>query len=256
MTNSQEIIENVLKQYEESVNKLTNRVIEEEKKHYHSEIEPFDNHAKKLKKQIEQQMKGFKDSFTNGYKLILDYAGQGKLNAPPEQFALLPSDQEGISQENKKVSIDQDFALKKPLQSTCGYSEDMMTAIYDLAVTLYEAKEFSMAFDILNFLITLNPYVCWFWQLLGRIFHAQHKYVEALYAFEVAISCNIEGLEGYQDAVKFCCSAQKYDEAQRILDYGIEVIEGSENSQDRGDLKESLKSMKAYVKKISKGKEI
>ena len=191
---------------------------------------------------LSQGVNEFKQSFIRGYELVLNHAAQNKFGIPRENFELKPLDKKS----HPEAAHESSDLKNKFLQEIFGYTPRMLREIYEFGCQLFHQKEFGKCADVLIFLIVLNPTLCWFWQVLGRAWEAQEKNEEALYAFTVAINCDLHRIEGYQDAVRCCVKMKDYKNAQSILDYGLEAIK---NDSDVS-LESGLKSMKAYIKKL------
>lgn len=242
-------LEKTLKNYDEAVEQFVNQLIEQERSSYRTDLKDFDTHAREIKDQSAKKLMNVKESFIRGYEYVLEN-GPKYLSIPKEKFELEP-----FRKENKTVTEKQLALLLKsgkPLQEMCGYTSDMMTGIYQMGLDLYRSKDFNLCTDIYTFMISLNPYICWFWQMLGKCFHMQERYLEALYAFEVAINCNIYNFEGYLDAVRCCVQAKEFNEAQRIIDYGINAINTSDHPQQFEELRTNLEKLNKQINDLIK----
>jgi hypothetical protein len=60
------------KTYEEMLKEYIDKNLEEERKKYHSDLEPFEIHAEKVRKELEDYFHNFYLSFHNGYKAIVE----------------------------------------------------------------------------------------------------------------------------------------------------------------------------------------
>ncbi len=56
--------------FDESIEKFANTVLELEKQDYHSNLEPFELHAKKRRQQLHDYFYNFKKTFTHGYQVL------------------------------------------------------------------------------------------------------------------------------------------------------------------------------------------
>lgn len=242
-------LEKTLQNYDEAVEDFVNQMIEQERPSYHSKFKDFETHAHEVKEQSIKQLMNVKESFLRGYQYVLEN-GPKYLSIPKEKFELEP-----LKDENKTVSEKQLARLLKasrPLQEICGYTSEMMTGIYQLGLDLYRSKDYKLCGDVYTFLASLNPYICWFWQMLGKCYQMQEMYFEALYVFEVAINCNIYNFEGYLDAVRCCVQAKQFEEAQRIVDYGFNAVNLSDHPQQFEELKNNLEKLNRQVMDLIK----
>lgn len=247
-----ELLERTLKEIDHAVDDAIDQVLDVENQDHLAHPKIFKLHSKHFKKKIEEKLVHFKKSFARGYELILDQAFHlsEKTGIPAQDFELKISPQ--LDEHAYKTILVNALKEKTPLQCCYAYTGDMMAAIYELAVELYKDKKYTQSSDVLQFLITLNPYVCWFWQLLGRIEQAQHRWKEALYIFEIAIGSDPENLECYEDAIKCCLQAGNYEEGVSILDRGLAFIKASKAVKKHEALKVHLKEMKTYVNSLIK----
>lgn len=209
---------------------------------------PSEKQIKESRELLTHEINMYKESFLRGYEIILDYASRDKFYLPRENFELKPIDKK------KHPELAHVHTLKllktKFLQEVFDYNPRMMREIYDLGCNFFHLKEFEKCIDIFTFLNVMNPTVCWFWQVLGRAWEEKNKLHEAIYAFCVAINCDLRRLEGYQDAVRCCVKSKNYETAINILDYGLNVVRIDHNPKELKLLQSGLHAMKAYVKKI------
>lgn len=240
-------IEKTLKNYDDSVEDIIDKIIEQEKANYHSDLKDFTTHAREVKEQTSKQMMIFKESFLKGYEYVLEN-GPKYLSVPKENFVLKPKFGEGASFTEKQLA--RLLKASKPLQEICGYTSEMMKGIYQLGIDLYRSKDYKMCSDVNTFLVCLNPYISWFWQMLGKSYQAQEMFPEALYAFEVAINCNIYNFDGYLDAVRCCIQAKQFEEATRVIEYGISSVNVSDFPQQLDELKKNLEKLKNQLNRL------
>lgn len=251
--NEAEILELSFSKFDHTANKLANVLLEEEKKSYRTDVQPFEVHEAETKAQFHNSCNKFKQSFVQGYQTVLDCAAKGETKFSQKDFKLDWSGLPDGEKITKKILL-QILQETRSLQQIYGYTGEMMTSIYEIGVKLYQKKDFDQCINIFTFLITLNPYVCWFWQMLGKAYQALKKYVEALGIFEVAIKCNLYGIESYQDAVKCCFAENNFQGALRILDYGFDAIRVSANPESLANFKNGLQTLKNYVIQMKPGR--
>jgi len=58
--------------FDASIEELANSVIELEKQEYHSDLEPFELHAKKRRQQLHDYFYNFKKTFSHGYQVLFE----------------------------------------------------------------------------------------------------------------------------------------------------------------------------------------
>jgi len=63
-------------EFNKSVDELADILIKEEEKNYTSELEPFEVHAQRMRKEIHENMEDFRDRFLQGYELLLKELAQ------------------------------------------------------------------------------------------------------------------------------------------------------------------------------------
>lgn len=240
-------IDKTLQNYDGAVEDFVNRYIEQEGSYYHSDLKDFATHAHEVKEQTSQKLMDYKDSFLRGYKYVLENGPKFIENVSKEQFILEPAQPQDTNKNLPERQLEKILNASKPLQEICGYTSEMMTGIYKMGLDLYKSKDYQSSIDLFTFLVTLNPYICWFWQMLGKSYQAQQSFIESLYAFEVAINCNVFNFEGYLDAVRCCVQAKESNEALRIVDFGIHAIDTSENPKQFETLKKDLESLKKQL---------
>lgn len=245
-------VDKTVKNYDTVVDKFINKLIEEERSSYNSKLKDFNTYSQEIKEQTSKKLTDFKESFLRGYGYILENGPKCIPSVPKEKFVLNP-----VQKEKHKKMTERHLAkilrASKPLQEICGYTTEMMTGIYQMGVDLYRSKDFKTCTDICTFLVTFNPFICWFWHMLGRCYEQQNAHLEALYAFEVAINCNVHQFDCYAAAVGCCIHAKEFGEAHRIIDYGINVVNTSDHPQEFEQLRVSLVKLQKEVDRIAKG---
>lgn len=239
-----------LQEIEEEADKTLSQVIQEESKVYAAHPEHFKIHSKHLKQEFDHHFRDFKTSFVKGYKYILENVSSlsEKTGVDSHDFELQASKNQDLHM--FEITLQNALQTKKPLQFCFKYTGKMMAAVYDLALETYRNKEYSICHDILVFLVTLNPYVCWFWQLLGKTELKNHHFNEAVHVFKIAIGMAPENLEVYKDAVRGCIQAEKPEEALSILDESVNFLESQRATKKRKELLGNLQAMQAYVAQL------
>lgn len=201
------------------------------------------NDPQEMRTKIKESLHTIKKAWTRGYYLMLEKIPQ------PEKYRL-----DHLKKKHYAPSTKEMFSQfgNKTLQEECGYDGEMMGNIYDLAELLLHKREFENAADLFLFLTTLNPYVCWFWQGLGFAYQEQLKYEEALDSFKFAIRCNLYDLDCYEEAVRCCLNKRDVTEAFNILEFGLKLIENSDNSNNLEEFKKGLNKMKLFIQNLKK----
>ena len=235
------------KTFESALDQLCDTLTEEVKPFYHSDLQPFESFSDYLKEKIKKQITSFKNSFVNGYRLVLEEIvakhptdEKIKYNIPPDLWENLQNAEQALQE-------------KDTLQAMIGYTDKMMAEIYALAMRYYSAGDYDKSSDLFIFLATLSPYSGWFWQGLGKSWQALQRDDDALYAYILALNCLPYEIEGYQDAARCCLKQNKYAEALNILQYGLDVVNSSEDKESLQKLQHALKAMIAYVEKLKRG---
>lgn len=245
-------IESALKHYDFAIEDFINYKIEQEKPTYHSTLKNFDMYVLELRKQSSKDQKEFKDSFLRGYEYVLENAPKYPASTAKENYILEPiKPKENLSfiERHIRIHLDQSSTL----QEQCGYTNEMVEGIYNLGFDLYTSKDFNTCADVYTFLVVLNPYVCWFWQMLGKCKQMQGIYSEALSAFKIAINCSPHNFEGCFDAVNCCVQAKEFDEAISIIEEELERINDSDSQIDLQEIKTNLEQLKKQVSKLKNG---
>lgn len=207
-----------------------------------------------LKAQAHEELSIFRNLFLQGYQLVCDQASRGQFGIPLKQFEFKPftrshhpdleelSDIQILSQVNQTIF----------LQEICSYSPKMMRYIYEFGCQCYNSKDFESSLSVAYFLIVMNPAVFGFWQLLGRSFEAIEKIPHAVKAYEMAINCRPEKIEGYQEIVRCCLEQKEFGNAMEAVEFGLEKVQ-SEHFEDSKHLKKELESLKKHIKALERG---
>lgn len=239
---------NLKSDFEESLEILCDDITEQIRPYYHSNLQPFDAYANFLKDNLKNQLRLFKDSFVNGYKLVLENIAAKKQSAEEQSQFIIPQQfYENISQGNDPLKESQ------TIQDVLGYTNDMMAEIYSLAHRYHEEGDQEKSANLFVYLATLNPYSGWFWLGLGNAMQAQKRYDEALYAFAITLNCIPYEIEGYSSIARCYLERKNFDEAINILKYGLDVVEISKVKDQLKDLKHGLKAMIAHIEKLKRG---
>lgn len=237
--------------FNEAINEFCDALISERKKSYKSNLESFESYAQKIRNQLTASLSSYGNSYQNGYRIVIERIANKKENEEKVKY-YIPGNLE------KKIKNPDDFydllEKKEVLQAVFNYSGEMMSEVYELGVNLRRDKKQKESVDIFVFLITLNPYVCSFWQGLGKACQEQGDFPEALNAYITSINCDPYRISSYRDAVRCCLDDKNDDEALAILNYGLEAVDVAANEEELQDFKKNLEAMKAYVGTFKKGK--
>lgn len=239
---------NLKSDFEESLEILCDDITEQIRPHYHSNLQPFDAYANFLKDNLKNQMRLFKDSFVNGYQLVLENIAAKKPSDEEQSKYMIP-DQffENINQGKDPLKENE------TIQDVLGYTNEMMAEIYSLAHHYHEEGNQEKSANLFVYLTTLNPYGGWFWLGLGNALQAQTRYDEALYAFAIALNCIPYESESYCSIARCYLERKNFDEAINILKYGLDVVEISKVKDQLKDLEHNLRAMIVYIEKLKRG---
>jgi hypothetical protein len=74
-------------EFRNSVNVLVDTMVEGMEEEYHNDLQPYDVHVNQIKKEMQDSMEDFRNSFLEGYELILEelsqqYGIQGNVEGP------------------------------------------------------------------------------------------------------------------------------------------------------------------------------
>ncbi len=70
------------------------------------------------------------------------------------------------------------------LQGVLGVSGQAMGTMVQIAQNFFEQKKYEQTSWVLQYLLFLNPYICWLWQQLAHCCQAQNRWDEAEWALE------------------------------------------------------------------------
>ena len=91
------------------------------------------------------------------------------------------------------------------LQGVLGVSGQAMgTHEFRLLRIFFEQKKYEQTSWVLQYLLFLNPYICWLWQQLAHCCQAQNRWDEAEWALGVALNCGPDEPDLYRLAVQAC----------------------------------------------------
>lgn len=236
--------------FKEAINAFCDVIIAREKKLYQSNLESFEAYSAKLKNNLSTSLSSYGNAYQNGYKIVINRIANKKEGEEQKKF-YIPGNLE------KTVKNQDDFydllEKKEVLQAVFNYTGEMMSEVYELGVNLRQEKKQKESADVFVFLITLNPYVCSFWQGLGKAWQEQEKYEDALHAYTTSINCDPYRIGSYRDAVRCCLDDKNYDNALAILNHGLEAVDVAADEEAFKDFKKNLEAMKAYVETFKRG---
>ena len=80
--------------FKKSVDELAEAIVEEEREAFHSDLEPFEAYAQRVKAQLHTDMNEFRERFTSGYEVLLNEIvkegeGSSKDESPPPGAIIL-----------------------------------------------------------------------------------------------------------------------------------------------------------------------
>lgn len=58
-------------EFKQSVDDLTDVILEDMKNDYHNDLEPFDAYAQRIRAQVHENMEDFRNRFLEGYEVLL-----------------------------------------------------------------------------------------------------------------------------------------------------------------------------------------
>lgn len=233
-------------EFEQQVNQLCESVSDLQRPFYQSDLQSFDAYAAGLSQQIKDSIISYKDHLTRGYELVLNHINQTN-PSQIERYKIGSKISHLVSSEEKLLDV---LEEKKVLQFVFGYDGKMMREIYEFADKLYNEKNYSDATEVFLFLISINPYICWFWQGLGKAFQAQNQFEEASNAFLMALNCDPKRLDGYRDAIRCSLEFKNFDTIDKIISYGMNVADSSEAFDSVEELKNGLATIKTYCDQL------
>jgi hypothetical protein len=196
-----------------------------------------------MEKNVQDAIAGLNE-LSEGYRIIREALSQTHSKEEMEPYLL----KDEIFQEDR---FNQALEEKGSLQGAIGYSDEMCSNIFKLAIQLQEEKRFEESRKALLFLLMLKPFNSTIWMGFGRAYQGEQLPKEALYAYLVAINCAPFKLEPYAQAIHFCLSTQQGNEAMRIVEYGIELAATHPLKEEEKELPDQLKAIKAYIQAAS-----
>ena len=133
-------------------------------------------------------------------------------------------------------------------QDNLGYSDEMMLALYEIAVKLSADKRHDEAVAAFTFITTLNPRVAPFWIGLGVAQSYQQDLESALKSYLKAIEVEPENVDGYMYVVKFHLDRNDAENAMAIVEEGRQRAEHSEQPEAWEDFLEMAPAIEAVIK--------
>ena len=239
----------IINPFNQAVNAFCNSLIAEEKPLYQSQLEPFTIYAEKLRSSITDSLNMYYNSFQKGYRLVLEQIANKKSSEEQEKYHIPGKQQKAIQ---TLEDFSENLEHKQVLQSLFEYSGQMMSEVYELGIRLRQEKKLEESASIFIFLVTLNPYICSFWQGLGKVSHELQRFEEALNAYFISINCDPYQIGSYRDAVRCCLDNKNYEEAITVLDHGLKAIEIAEEEESLKDFSQNILVMRAYVESLKR----
>lgn len=178
---------------EESIAAYTQVIIEDEKQSFHSEMESFEAHAEKIRKNIRDEILNFHGQFQRGYETVSDWLQS-------HNKKILQPSKEALATLGDQQKLEELAAQGKELYQILGFSEEDLKQFYTAAYEAALNKEFEKAHDAFFFLTTLAPSVADFWYGLAVSATQLKEYDKALAATLRVLSLNPEKVDGYVNA--------------------------------------------------------
>ena len=133
------------------------------------------------------------------------------------------------------------------LQGVLGITGESMGDMYCIAENFFEQKKYDQASWILQYLLFLNPYLCWVWQKLAQCAQAQNQWGEAVWALGVALNCDPKEPELYRLAVDACLEAKEYDQAKEFVQFGLEHSQKLIHQEKALEIRQFLEGLMEYI---------
>jgi tetratricopeptide (TPR) repeat protein len=117
------------------------------------------------------------------------------------------------------------FLEGETFQDYLGWSDELMTYLYDLASQMIEDGLYEDALDSFTFLSSINPYCSAFYSQTAYVYSLQKKYKEAIDCCSVALSVGLGDPFPYIQASLCYRELKDIDSAKESLELAIKMIQ-------------------------------
>jgi len=210
-------------QFQQALNDYIDAVIESEKKKADPSLEPFEEHAEKIRKNIKDAMTFFHTTYHNGYKVLLN---QLKDMIGDEKQQRDPLSKFKVSRKNLGILTDPNAFIDaisqgQSLYEIFGFSEEVLKKFYEAGFLLVEKKRFEDARDGFYFLVSIAPTLGEAWLGLGYSYARCNDMNGAIQAFTCAIELMNQKAQPYLTFARVYIEAQDFEQALKVCDIGL-----------------------------------
>ena len=213
------------------IDQYIERVLADEKEHYTSQLEPFDQYAAKLRAKLAEALQGSKKRFMHGHMLLA---------AKPIPDAVL-------SELDSLDKITAFLGAGKSLYELFGYSQDELAAMYKKAHQIVANDHFEDGYDAYSFLVTVAPYMREAWLNMGYTLCKLGHYLIAIEAFGKAFELDPTKSDSYLATIGAYKKQHNFPLAYQACELGLAYAEAHKEADWSVELTRQLHEAKRYL---------
>jgi tetratricopeptide (TPR) repeat protein len=210
-----------------------------------NQFEPQEQFNQRFRSVMHKKMEDFQKNLRKGYELMIRELAE----RDPKNIESYKIKEERLSALNNQDKINKLSKEQGTFQELLGYSPEMMTTMYEVAIDLYNKSRYEDSILALTFLTTLNAYCPYFWIAMGCAYEKRKDFDGAIMGYKLAVFCAPGTLEPYTYLGRCCLSCNKIPEAIEVYNVGIALARDNPGDEKLQALQTKLEQMIDYMMK-------
>lgn len=188
-------------------------------------------------KRMNDAMHLFRDSYNNGYNIIIEELKKNnKENVKAYQAKI-----DGLKMLDNPEAFKKFLAEGKSVSDMLGFSEESIDKFYEVAHQLIAQKRFKEAKDAFFFLVTVAPQISECWLGLGLAYGQCKETEGAIQSYLRAIALSPHKADGYIAFARLFTALNDVPSAQKVCDIGMSFVKEHEKQPWAQELGRALK---------------
>ncbi|MBS0634272.1 MAG: hypothetical protein JSR37_02270 [Verrucomicrobia bacterium] len=188
-------------------------------------------------KRMNDAMHLFRDSYNNGYKIIIE---ELKKNTQ-DNVKAYQAKADGLKMLDNPQAFKKFLAEGKSVSDMLGFSPESIDKFYEAAHHLMAQKRFKEAKDAFFFLVTVAPQVSECWLGLGLAYGQCKEAEGAIQSYLRAIALSPHKADGYIAFARLFTALNDIPNAQKVCDIGMSFVKEHEKQAWAQELERALK---------------
>lgn len=228
--------------FEKTLNNYINSSVEEQTQDVQPGLLSSQQFSDKIKQEINDRVRDFDQSFSEGYKLI-------SASMATEGLQMPRVDEEELKIFDDPVALSDELEAGGEIYILLGFSFDDLISFQTIANDFFYKGEFQKASDCFFFLTTVASDMPIFWNALAITYIQLQQYEKAEKGLLNSLGLDPTYEDAYLNCVHVYIKTKKFDEANKLCDRGIAyAIENGDASWSQ-QLQQLLNDVKEVVKK-------